>query len=116
MKKTDYIYNAKIINVVDGDTIDLDIDLGFYSHTMQRIRLSGLDTKELNSKDEAERELAKTAKAFVEQFNGREATIKSFKQDKYGRFLGEVFVDGVSINAELLNKNLAIVYHGEKRV
>jgi micrococcal nuclease len=111
-----YIYNGTLINVVDGDTVDVQIDLGFYTHTFQRMRLSGIDTPELNSQDPEQRELAKKARDFVKQFLGQAITLKSYKKDKYGRFLAEIYLtDGSTINSRLLSEGLAKPYDGGAR-
>jgi micrococcal nuclease len=111
MKKEDYIYNAEVVKVVDGDTIDVNVDLGFTVWVRVRLRLIGIDTMELNDKDPVKRENAKLAKAFVEdRLVNQKVIIQSFKTDKYGRWLAEVFVNGSSINKQLLAENLAIPY------
>ena len=117
MIKNDYIYNAKIINVVDGDTLDLEIDLGFYTFVRERIRLSGIDTPELTSPDKAKREAAISAKKFTETFLNKKVTLQSFKVDKYGRFLAELFLsnDPISINQKLILGAFAVPYSGGKR-
>jgi micrococcal nuclease len=60
-----YVYNAKIINVVDGDTVDAIVDLGFHVQATIRFRLAGVDTAEMHSKVESERVIAKSAKDFL---------------------------------------------------
>lgn len=102
----EYIYNSKIINVVDGDTVDVLIDLGFYVSIRQRVRLYGIDTPELNSTDQVKRAIAVQAKAFVVAFNG------------FGRFLAEIFFkdDPISLNEKLINSGLAVPYSGGIRV
>lgn len=109
-----YEYRCKIVKVVDGDTVDCEIDLGFHIYTVQRVRLLGIDTPELNSRDEAERELAKEAKQFVVDLADAVNRIKTVldKTDKYGRILGTLYIDGNdhSINEMLLTEGLAKVY------
>lgn len=112
----DYEYKAKIINVVDGDTIDVIIDLGFYVTTEQRMRLNGLDTPELNSKDEIERSLAQIAKIYLNTWKGLDVTIKSYKKDKYGRFLADVYdKNGIFLNKALIDLGYAVPYFGGPR-
>jgi micrococcal nuclease len=117
-----YIYNATIINVVDGDTVDVRIDLGFYTHTEQRMRLNGIDTKELNSQILEERELAKAAKILVQKYLNKGCTVVSYKKDKYGRFLADIYIkneegvpSGTSLNNELIASGLAVPYFGGVR-
>ena len=118
MTKNEYIYNAKILNVVDGDTVDVELDLGFYVFAKERMRLNGLDTPEMNSMEPSVRKLAKDAKEFVATFTGHLVTIKSYKQDKYGRFLADIYLVGdvESINAKLLANGMAKPYSGGARV
>jgi micrococcal nuclease len=60
-----YVYNATITNIVDGDTVDAVVDLGFNVSTKIRFRLNGIDTPEINSKNEAIQAIAKQAKQFL---------------------------------------------------
>ena len=113
MIKTQYIYNAKITNVVDGDTVDAEVDLGFTVFVRVRFRLYGIDTMETNDKDVAKREQGLKAKQYVHNaLLGKDVTLESFKTDKYGRWLAEIFVDGNSINKQLLTEGLAVEYFG----
>lgn len=107
-----YNYKAKVIKVIDGDTVDLNIDLGFHIWVVKRVRLSGIDTPELYT------QTGKTAKAFVENLLpiGLTVTIttKLDSSDKYGRVLGEITIDNnlTSLNKILLNNGLASPYNG----
>ena len=106
-----YIYTATIINVVDGDTVDARVDLGFDIYFNLRLRLFGIDTPELNSRDESEKFLAKRAKEFVQYaVLGKTVTIKTYKKDKYGRYLAEIFLGSSMLNQQLIEENLARVY------
>ena len=114
--KKQYFYEAKVINVVDGDTIDCKVDLGFYTYVEMRFRLNGVDTAELHSKDETKRALAKQAKEFVTNtILNKDVLLQTFKQDKYGRFLCEVFIDDSSVNRRLIEMGLGESYEGGKR-
>lgn len=111
MIKTDYIYNAVVTRVVDGDTIDATVDLGFTVKVDVRFRLSGINTPELRDSDPIKAEAAQQAKKFViDACLNRQVTLKSYKTDKYGRWLADIWVDGVSLNSQLLNEGLAVVY------
>ena len=112
MIKTDYIYNAKITNVVDGDTVDMTVGLGFNTYINERFRLAHIDTAELNSSDPELRKLATDAKLFMIAYMNLDVTIKSYKKDKYGRFLAEIYLPGdtESLNTKLLNAGLAKPY------
>lgn len=89
-----YEYKAAVVKVVDGDTFDADVDVGFYVTMRLRLRLVGVDTAELNSKDPTERELANKAKLFVEQALMADPKpaiiIKTSKADSFGRWLAAV--------------------------
>ena len=118
MIQQDYVYNGQIINVVDGDTCDIKIDLGFYVYIHERMRLNGIDTAELNSTDPGLRKLAQDAKAWLAAYSGRSITLKSYKKDKFGRFLVDIFLPGEteSLNSKLLSLGLAKPYDGGARV
>lgn len=106
-----YEYKAKITNVVDGDTVDAIVDVGFKVTTTQRLRLLGIDTAELTSKDPVERAKAQEAKLFViEQLLNKTVLIKTEKSDSFGRYLANITLDGVDFNALMISKGLAEVY------
>lgn len=113
-----YLYNATVTSVVDGDTVDATVDLGFYTQATIRFRLNGLDTPETNSPDPAERERAMLAKRFTsDHLFGKTVMIRSHKSDKYGRWLADIYTDegNISHNAHLINHGLAKPYFGGKR-
>lgn len=103
----DYTYRATVINVVDGDTIDVIVDLGFRMATTQRLRLARVDTPERNQQGYAE------AKALTERIaSGKAVTIRTTKVSKWGYYLAEVTVDGQNISDALLQARLARPYDG----
>lgn len=108
-----YKYNAKVLRVIDGDTVDLDIDLGFDVSFKTRVRLVGIDTPE------KWHPYGKVVKAFLEQeIEGKEVYINVTKKDKYGRYLAKIYKnqsDSMSINNLLINQNMAKAYHGGSR-
>lgn len=115
-----YIYLAEVINVVDGDTVDIKVDLGFRVYQQMRVRLAGIDAEEKNSTDENERALAMKAKHRVVELCSQKQyyVIETFKVDKYGRYLAKIFldsIDGPSVNETLVVEGLAKVYDGGKR-
>ena len=89
-----YEYKARVHRIIDGDTVDVVIDLGFEMTTRQRIRLYGIDTPETRTRDLEEKKRGKAAKArLYELINGcknRELIIKTTKRGKYGRILGSL--------------------------
>ena len=114
-----YEYKIKeIVKVVDGDTVDVLIDLGFSVYHKERVRLSGIDTPEMNSKNVLEKEIAKKAKTFITTWlkEQKNLTIKTYKDDKYGRLLGEIFGNGgVCVNNLLMEKGFAWDYLTDTR-
>ena len=119
-----YEYRVKkVLRIVDGDTLDVDIDLGFDISYMQRVRLAGIDTPESRTTDKAEKVLGlevkdKLKKAIDAATNIVIKTEKPDSSEKYGRILGWVFLDDnkVSINQTLIDEGYAWGYMGETKV
>ena len=115
-----YEYNCKIDRVVDGDTVDVDIDLGFDVWMLkQRIRLYGVDTPESRTRDKVEKVFGNLAKEFVEKRlpAGSKQVLRT-KLDgkgKFGRILGEFVIDETTINRLLIESNNAVEYHGQSK-
>jgi micrococcal nuclease len=102
-----YEYRAKVIRVVDGDTLHLDVDQGFDSHLLLTVRLLGINAPE-NSTAEG-----KITTAYLkERIEGKEIFLKTQKdrREKYGRYLADIYLDNVCINDELLEKRYASIY------
>lgn len=98
-----YTYKAKIINVVDGDTVDAAIDVGFTLTTIHRVRLLGVDTEEMNDKDPVKRSHAMAAKEYMKLILlNKNVIIQTQKSDAFGRYLAIIYLDGVCINEELI--------------
>ena len=121
-----YIYRAKLDRVVDGDTVDALIDVGFDIWFKKRIRFMGLDTWESRTRDLEEKKLGKLAKErtrqLLEDVSSKSGyfRLKSHGLGKYGRVLGELFVmdkDGKqwNINETLIAEGHAYVYDGGKK-
>jgi len=119
-----YEYHVKkVTNVVDGDTIDVEIDLGFDISFSSRVRLAGIDTPESRTTDKAEKVLGLEAKEYVKSKikDAKEVVIKTEKMDsseKYGRILGWLFLDGskVSVNEQMIADGYAWGYLGDTKV
>jgi micrococcal nuclease len=119
-----YEYRVKKVNkIVDGDTIDVDIDLGFAVSFTQRVRLAGIDTPESRTTDLKEKALGLEVKEKLkkELAAAKDVVIKTEKPDsseKYGRILGWVFLDGsdVSLNQKLINEGYAWTYGGGTKI
>jgi len=106
-----YVYHAQIINVVDGDTVDANVDLGFNIFFKVRLRLNGINTAELKDADATKRAAGNRAKERVtELLKGRNVVIESRKIDKYGRYLADIYLDSVNINQQLITEGLAVPY------
>ena len=108
-------YKVKKINrVIDGDTVDLDIDLGFSITISQRIRLKDIDAPETRTKDLEEKERGLAAKVWLEEQLSREGEwiIETYKENKYGRILGTLYLvgDSVTINEWMINEGIAESY------
>ena len=114
-------YQCELIKVVDGDTIDCFIDLGFKLKTKKRIRYMGIDTWESRTRDLEEKKKGLEAKAFTKHLlqdsDEGKFSIISHGVGKYGRVLGELFVKGheKSVNELLKEHGHAYEYHGEKK-
>mgnify|MGYP003348070614 CR=1 FL=1 len=96
-----YIYNAKCLRVVDGDTVDVIIDCGFSILHKARVRMYGIDTPESRTRDLDEKARGKLASQYIQDHidNGNEIIIKTEKDSKgkFGRILGKIFIDGKDI-------------------
>ena len=105
-----YDYQARILKVVDGDTCDVIVDLGFRIFIEQRVRLFGVNAPEMSSTDSA-RGIAARDWLVAELPLGSSVIIRTAKpRDKYGRWLATVFVSDANINERLLASGLAEPY------
>ena len=117
-------YKCKVRRVVDGDTVDVDIDLGFgVWYLDQRVRLYGIDTPESRTRDKVEKIYGKAAGRFLKTMLGKECTMRTHKdaKGKFGRILGEFIVYDietdawVTVNQLMIDKHLAVEYHGQSK-
>ena len=99
-----YEYACKVDRVVDGDTIDVVLDLGFDILYRCRVRLYGIDTPESRTRDKDEKVRGKLASAFLKDSKG-----------KFGRVLGNVIVDGLNLNQVMIDNFLAVAYFGQSK-
>jgi micrococcal nuclease len=110
-----YNYQVDVLSVYDGDTLTVNVDLGF-SMTLNKlkIRLTGVDTAEMKSTDEALKKKAVAARDFIrEQVLNKRVLLECYGQDKYGRWLGKIFApDGTCLNDELIKRGFAYAYDG----
>jgi len=114
------LLRARVLRVIDGDTIDVEIDCGFRTVRTERLRLLGVNAPELRAREPAEREAAQLAKAHLMQrlpaTPGRwSVLIRTSKADAFGRYLADIWagpsdIPAHHVNAELLSLGLASVY------
>ena len=121
-----YIYRGKLERVVDGDTIDALIDVGFDIWIKKRIRYSGIDTWESRTRDLEEKAKGLEAKARNKELLMEVSSksgyfrLKSHGVGKYGRVLGEIYIQDsnkntICINNQLINEGHAYIYEGGKK-
>ena len=115
-----YEYSCKILRIVDGDTVDVDIDLGFgvWMHK-ERVRMYGIDTPESRTSDKEEKVYGNLSKQFVKDNLpiGSMQTLVTHKDKtgKFGRILGDFLIEGKSLGKTMVDKSLAVVYNGEDK-
>jgi micrococcal nuclease len=124
-----YEYNCKILRIVDGDTVDVDIDLGFgiWMHK-ERVRIMGIDTPESRTRDKVEKQFGLTAKAYLKELLpiGSFQTIKTQKDKtgKFGRILGDFEIEYKdfknnfskrTVTSLMLENNHAVPYKGQSK-
>ena len=106
-----YQYNALVERVIDGDTVDISVDLGFKVWSKQRMRLLHVDTAEKNTPfGKATKDLLKKA------LEGKMAKVQVHAPDKYGRYLAEIYLGSdVSINQQMIDAKVAKGYEGDSK-
>lgn len=115
-----YEYRCKVTRVVDGDTVDVDIDLGFgvWLHK-ERVRIYGIDTPESRTRDLEEKKYGLAAKEFVKTFvKGTPIILRTEKYDakgKFGRILGDIIVNKVSMSDTMIKEHHAVPYYGQSK-
>ena len=122
--KDPYIYRVRQVHkVVDGDTIDVDIDLGFDVSLAKRVRLAGVDTPESRTKDEVEKKLGLESKDWLKKNleGAKNIIIKTELPDsteKYGRILGWLYINDqpASLNEQMIQQGYAWSYLGDTKV
>ena len=119
--QTDFSYRVnKVTKVVDGDTIDVIIDLGFDIMYKSRVRLFGIDTPESRTRDLVEKKYGLMSKDYLKEAlkNAEKVVIKTHKGEetgKFGRILGEIFCDNVNINRQMCDVGHAVAYYGQSK-
>ena len=115
-----YEYSCEVKKVVDGDTVDVVLDLGFDILYKSRVRLYGIDTPESRTRNKDEKARGKMASAFLKEAieDGEKVVIQTKLKDsrgKFGRVLGDVVVDDININQLMVKCHLAVAYHGQSK-
>ena len=118
-----WTYRAKVIRVIDGDTVDVDIDLGFgIWQKNERVRIMGIDTPESRTRDLVEKKYGFAAKDYLTgMLNDTQIILKTHKDDKgkFGRILGELWrttnYADKSINEYMIEKHHAVRYMGQSK-
>ena len=114
-----YEYSCRINRVIDGDSVDVCIDLGFDISFTSSVRLYGIDTPESRTRDLDEKKCGLLAKKFLEESvkNGKNIIIRTQKDEKgkFGRVLGSLIIDGTNINHKMIEENLAVAYYGQSK-
>lgn len=109
-------YQANLVKIVDGDTLDVDIDLGFSVWVRKRVRLVNIDSWESRTRDKEEKKRGLAAKARLKELikeNKNQFVLVSHGLGKFGRCLGEIFLDDDrNVNDILIEEGHAYEYHG----
>ena len=120
-----YEYKSKILRVVDGDTVDVDIDLGFgvWLHK-ERVRIMGIDTPESRTRDKVEKKFGLASKARLKELMpiGSIQVLKTQinksgedKKGKFGRILGDFMIDTKLVTDIMISEGYAVAYHGQNK-
>jgi len=114
-----YEYRGKVTRVVDGDTVDCILDLGFNIHHSCRVRLLGIDTPESRTRDHEEKARGLLSKqALKDLLTDKDFVIKTHKKKakgKFGRVLGELWIAEKNINKEMIELGYAVEYYGQSK-
>ena len=115
-----YEYKCQIDRVVDGDTVDVVLDLGFSILHKARVRLYAIDTPECRTRNKDEKARGLLAKNFIVQAvnSGKNFVIQTHLKDskgKFGRILGTLIIDDLDINEALVDNYLAVAYYGQNK-
>lgn len=117
-----YSYRCIIRRIIDGDTIDVDVDLGFDMWLRyHRVRLRGIDAPESRTSDKVEEKFGEAAEQYLAKLLpiGEEFTIKSYKhgpREKYGRWLADILIDNTTVNELMMKNHHAVLYQSNKEL
>tara|TARA_B100000780_G_scaffold13930_1_gene9387 strand:+ start:289 stop:723 length:435 start_codon:yes stop_codon:yes gene_type:complete len=115
-----WTYRAKVVRVIDGDTVDVDIDLGFgIWQKNERVRIMGIDTPESRTRDKIEKKFGLAAKAKLKSILGKDTVLKTTinkkgldMKGKFGRVLGDFLQDNKSVAKTMCETGHAVTYFG----
>tara|TARA_B100001094_G_scaffold51567_1_gene47075 strand:- start:2699 stop:3115 length:417 start_codon:yes stop_codon:yes gene_type:complete len=114
-----YRYKVQVTRIVDGDTVDVDVDLGFgMVYKKQRVRMMGVDTPESRTRDLEEKFYGKASKAhLVSILEEGDVQLQSHGKGKFGRILGELFIGDstYSVNQQMIDEHHAVPYFGQSK-
>tara|TARA_R100001143_G_C3291143_1_gene101287 strand:- start:139 stop:570 length:432 start_codon:yes stop_codon:yes gene_type:complete len=114
-----YEYNCTVNRIVDGDTIDVTLDLGFSVLYKSRVRLYGIDTPESRTRDKDEKVRGLLSKEFLKKAVTDEKVVLKTKlkdsRGKFGRVLAEVWVNNQNVNQNMVTENHAVAYFGQSK-
>jgi len=112
-----YTYDAVVKSVYDGDTLTVLIDLGFNASLKMNIRILGIDTPEIRTKNKKEKEFGIKVRDYLrKKIEGKEVTVITEKPDKFGgRYLAHVYFKGFNIAEQLIKKGYAKPYFGARK-
>ena len=119
-KPSPYSYRVKSIKkIIDGDTFDCIMDLGFDVLLEARVRMMGIDTPESRTRDLEEKKFGLLAKEYLTEKLATEDLIVTTEVDnekgKFGRILGWVWANGINVNKQMIDENMAVAYHGQSK-
>ena len=118
-----YEYRAKLVKVVDGDTVDVDIDLGFGVWLKsERVRIMGIDTPESRTRDKVEKLFGLAAKERLKQLIEKDTILKTFAakdgedmKGKFGRILGDFIIEDRMVTEIMIEEGHAVKYYGQNK-
>lgn len=118
-----YEYRVKILKIVDGDTVDVDIDLGFGVWLRdERVRLYGIDTPESRTSDKVEKVFGLAAKHRLQELLGETSVLRTLidkdgedAKGKFGRILGDFVIGDTTVTSVLIKEHHAVAYHGQSK-
>jgi micrococcal nuclease len=114
-----YSYRVKsIVKIIDGDTFDCIMDLGFDVLLEARVRMYGIDTPESRTRDLEEKKFGLLAKDWLGNHLNDDIIISTEldnEKGKFGRVLGTVWAEGININEKMIDEHMAVRYHGQAK-